>query len=53
MVQVHLGPRTRLEEVSMKRAIALLLLAVAGYAVYQQMAASKDEQDLWEHATAE
>jgi hypothetical protein len=37
----------------MKRVIALVLLAVAGYAVYQQMAASRDEQNLWEQATGE
>ena len=55
MVQVHLGPRThpRSGGGTMKKLFALALLAVVGYAVYQQAEASKAEQDLWSQATGE
>ena len=37
----------------MKKLFTLALLAIVGYAVYQQAQASKAEQDLWSQATGE
>ena len=36
----------------MKKLLSLALLAVAGYVVYQQLEASKAEQELWQQATS-
>jgi len=37
----------------MKKLLSLVLIAVAGYVIYQQIEASKAEQDLWTQATSE
>ncbi len=37
----------------MKKLLSLALIAVAGYVIYQQLEASKAEQDLWTQATSE
>jgi hypothetical protein len=37
----------------MKKLLSLALLAVAGYVIFQQVEASKAEQDLWTQATSE
>ncbi|CAB4338956.1 unannotated protein [freshwater metagenome] len=37
----------------MKKLFSLGLLALAGYVLYQQVEASKAEQDLWSQATSE
>ena len=56
MVHVHLGPRTRSrrqEDARMRKLVTLALLALVGYVVFQQVEASKAEQDLWAQATSE
>jgi len=37
----------------MKKLLSLALMAVAGYVIYQQIEATKAEQDLWTQATSE
>ena len=53
MVQVHLGPRIKWGGKNMKKLLSLALLALTGYVVYQQIEASKAEQELWTQATSE
>jgi hypothetical protein len=37
----------------MKKLLSLALLALTGYVVYQQIEASKAEQELWTQATSQ